>query len=77
MDICSICHECIDDSTPTARLDPKGCQTLLDINSKRGLQLKAAPGDIVHVQCRKDFTRPVKEQDISVTNNVIHILLEV
>ena len=59
MEDCPICQTSIVDcGKPTVRLGEKGCTEIINANSRSKRPVEVKPGDIVHTQCRKDFTRP-------------------
>ena len=58
MDECTICQKPIDGGTPTVRLGEKGCMGIHTTNINHTSPVEVKPGDTVHIQYRKDFTRP-------------------
>ena len=70
MDECTICQKPVDGDTPTARLGEKGCIGIHATNINHFCPVELKPGDTVHIQCWKYFTRP--KSKILTTNNVSH-----
>ena len=55
---CPLCHEPIGDERPFSKLSEKGCQGIRLASKHHATNVTVSPGDMVHVSCRKDFTRP-------------------
>jgi hypothetical protein len=55
---CPLCHELIGDDRPFSKLSEKGCHGICIASKHHATNVTVSPGDVVHISCRKDFTRP-------------------
>ena len=58
MDECTIGQNPVDGGTPTVRLGEKGCICIQAANINHPCPVEVKAGSTVHIQCRKEFTRP-------------------
>ena len=68
--ICPFCKESLQNGKDTVSLKEGGVNTVNVSSVRRRLDLRVSTGDVVHVECGRDFTN-VK----NITNLVIYILL--
>ena len=53
---CPICTKPVLQDEASARLTSKGCTSIQKASEARCSELRTVPGQIVHVDCRKDLT---------------------
>ena len=66
---CAICNEYIKDRKKASVLESKGCDSLTEASKKRGTTLNVTVGDLVHQDCRRQYTNPnvIKRESSAIT----------
>lgn len=59
---CVFCGSKISDDALTVKLTQKGCKGILRASEQRNTVISVFPGQLVHEECRKQFTNPRKLQ---------------
>ena len=55
---CAICNQYIEDRKKSSVLGSKGCDSLTEASKKRGTAFNVTVGDLVHHDCRRQYTNP-------------------
>ena len=71
MDLCILCEESLNDGRLTISLRQKGCDGVNEASKKRGISIRALPGQTVHQDCRRNHCNPrrINSAQVNVTEN--------
>jgi hypothetical protein len=56
METCIFCHKLLENGESTVKLGRKGCDNMNKISSENDNEISTSPGQIVHQDCRRDYT---------------------
>ena len=56
METCIFCHGLLENGESTVKLGRKGCDNINKISSENENKISTSPGQIVHQDCRRDYT---------------------
>ena len=73
--LCPLCKEPIGTDRPSVQVGEKGCKTIRSANEHNPAKLTINAGELVHISCRKKFTRSVNDKKNSVCSNDKHKIL--